>query len=757
MSYNVKWKVPFVSFAGVNYVVEILDESESETVYELRGASVPFETTEDCSEDVFTARRSQTGYIRIIDSKFDLNGVPFDWHEMLPNNNMSHQVRLVRVNGTSRTIEWVGYMKAETFTTTTFTINGELAFPVVCPLGTLELIPFVYSSNINTEVTILTIAQILHYALASTGIPFENMYVGNNLASHNEFADLNARISLNNFFDAEPELDGNLATWTNSMSLAELVDSLCRFWGWTIYSRGLNVYIVANGERVTEYRLLSFANLNSATIASASSYTPKVLNLAKTNGDKAVEYVSDNNSEDTLNGYRNITIKADVKEITDIINPDLDDLIYNTTDFDNGADPVSYNDEKTPPESYSWSFLFNLQTVGSHQVKIDNTIVQIGATYYNMSAIYTTLTAVAKDDTWGDKTEKTEFNFRHNIFVLNSSLGNTTYNYTTSPSSPYYSPNDPPKTPTRDVIRMSTIDSYCIPPGYMVSVTGSARGDINPYTAMEYNSLWDFVWMRFVFHGLVFGGIGSMCWIPAMNLWYPGGHNDDMTIGHFYDYTPGNYGFSFRAPINNFSKLKTTKRLNQNWEGASGICIAPQNGQPIMGRIEIAILDNPGRNVILDNLKVSVYAPNSMVHPTAKSVQEYTCVANEHFKRDLSVSLDMASGLGNKYGKGQLYDNNGRCLQTLDYINENNNVLPEVHLMNRMQQTYSVKRNRLCVYVRTGKYNDSTSSENARSIDLPTTLYERNWDNSHIQYKVQSVDRDWVNSTTKLTLIETDA
>ena len=68
MSWTPKFIIQFQSITGNNYTVQILVDGYTGDTIPLQGAASPFSTTESTSEDYFEPIRTQSGYIRIIDT-----------------------------------------------------------------------------------------------------------------------------------------------------------------------------------------------------------------------------------------------------------------------------------------------------------------------------------------------------------------------------------------------------------------------------------------------------------------------------------------------------------------------------------------------------------------------------------------------------------------------------------------------------------------------------------------------------------------
>ena len=250
MGWSTKWRITFISKIGRTYTADILVDGYTGSVIPLRGATNPFETRENNTEEYFAPIRTQTGYLRILDNGKDLNGNDFNWRDMMPSNDMQHQVRLIYNNN----VLWIGYIKAELFTTRTFEYATEYSFPLICPLSLIERLPLSFNSYNGT---LLTTVEILSLALSATGVSWNYVDISNNVQN---WKDLNARINLMNFTNVDPTVNyvTEIATWTDKSSFYDVISQICKYWGWTIYSRGLNVYIVAKNENNIDMNVLFF-------------------------------------------------------------------------------------------------------------------------------------------------------------------------------------------------------------------------------------------------------------------------------------------------------------------------------------------------------------------------------------------------------------------------------------------------------------------------------------------------------------------
>ena len=667
MSLATKWQITFRSRSRT-YTVNILVDGYSGAVIPLRGAENPFVTNEDNSEDYFTPIRKQTGYLRIIDDGKDLNGDPFNWTDLIPANNTAHQVRLVYGGD----VLWIGYMKADMFTTQAFEYGTEYEFPLVCPLGLLDIMPFTFTSDGST---IKTFAQVLHMALSATGVNWVYVDVSANVQG---WADLNARVNLINYTSVDPSVNTvtDVGTWTDPSAWSSVIESICQFWGWTIYTRGLNIYIVANGY-ANRFRRFAFLQFASNIAAEINTYT------GESKGIGALSYMSTDHYEDYIPGRRNIKLSSASGEWGNVIAPALKELQY---DWYGGSGHVLQYGDYSSIQFFLHNTGANIQYL--HEYKLIFSPAYIGGRANIL---------LSEDDSWLTDSDKDSFSLRNNIQVLTGG---------TQPSSVL----------DQREFSITSLYSVCAPNGSMISISASARASLNPNESTEFNPETDYVRM--------FLRIGDKYW-NGSNGW-----------------TTSPTAFNVYMSAN--GRIKTTKSLFNAHYGATGYCI-PMT-QSLYGQMEVAILMSPSRDILLDAFTVKIVPTDDMVFPTAKSEHELSGFANSTFADDFSVNLDLASGNNNKYGKGQVYNNDGSYLNTVTFVSASGSSSwtskPESQLLARMQTAYSKIRHRLQIDV-------------AEDVDaaLPTTDFTH-WDDNSKVYHLQSVSHQWADDKMKITIIE---
>ena len=145
-----------------------------------------------------------------------------------------------------------------------------------------------------------TIHQALYLVLSSAGIDWQQVWFPANVL---DYGDINARFNYMNFFtDIEPVTLSGVTHWEDDESrMSDVLNEICRFFGWTLYSRGRNLYFMA-ADDVQQYRVYAFTVLasDSAIAFSANGETVSLSSL---------EYLSNEHSIDVLMGRNKIEIK----------------------------------------------------------------------------------------------------------------------------------------------------------------------------------------------------------------------------------------------------------------------------------------------------------------------------------------------------------------------------------------------------------------------------------------------------------------
>lgn len=704
MSYDVHWRVPFVALNGDRYRVDVLDEDWGDEIITLIGSDNPFETTESTSDNIFTPIRSCTGALRIADNGFDADGNEFDYMDMLPNDIFDFQVQLWK-EGEVPILRWIGYIKPDTLTSRMYDKVSIREFRLTCPLGCMYSIDFSFSNNKSNMGSVQTIGQILYNALSSLNVEWQKVYQQRNIAPAD---DLTAKISLMNFIGndiapthsaIQPDGDPDIftATWTDrSQSWGNVVEKICEFFGWTLYSRGLNLYIIAH-ENVSTCLKFDFDTLLNDDISYLPQENDEIIYTDE------LTYASKNHTESRMVGRKEIIVKSSANEYEAVINPDFSQLELEVFSNPSGGSVNKWDSQhwytayKMKQNMYPQEELIKIQFIGNYQI-YENRTIQTSTLFAEF--IVTRYDAFLSTDF----PTKDSYSFRDGICHYKGGQTGALL---------YFA---------------KTMYDVCIPVGSVVSINASAT--LNYYGDDSTGNL---------------EGRTVRCALRIGNkYYYNGGWNDSWG--------------SFDLPLNNNGKLTYEQNeldvvgniiqgvLVNNHNGSNGYCI-PIADSGLCGRMELMIYANPGEpttkelNCVLNTLTVSIYNEDSRLLPLNKPSHEYRQIASNKFREDMEVNLAMASGNRNLYGFGQLFRENMELLVTLPYI-VGGDMQPEQNLLGRLSRIYGST-----IYRSTIEVMDDEIAE------LPNTIFTQN-EYSAKTYRLQSCSHNWRQGTMKLTIIE---
>ena len=295
MAFNRHYIIPFKSLrGGTDYRLCIWDQTGEEQV-ELIPAAEPFVTQEDDDEDAFAFIRTQTGSIRVVDT----GGV--NWRSIMPSNDLEKPVTLEVLN----TPVWVGYLQSESYGGELYGNPQEREFAVQCPLSVLRAV------QVTTQETELhNFAYILKYCIDSLPSYTNNAndsVVNRVIVQGGSYARqwLLNLVDWQNFINQSDE-DGDTAKY----NLYEILEDICRFWGWTARILQRTLYLTRNDDsQNSDLLTLTYSQLSSladgSTSAGSVSSRPSAVSVSGTS------LVSTDNDDFQLRGPSKATVKSD--------------------------------------------------------------------------------------------------------------------------------------------------------------------------------------------------------------------------------------------------------------------------------------------------------------------------------------------------------------------------------------------------------------------------------------------------------------
>lgn len=662
MAYEVRWQVNFAARNGDKYRIEILEDGWDEEPVRLLGAESPIETREDNPSDFFTPIRKQTGFIRIVDTGKDLDGNDFNYEDMIPSGVFDFQVRLwLEGDNNNDTLSWIGYMRPDSLTSRLFEYVSIREFTIACPLSVMYDVPFTFSNNNNNKGTVKRIGQILYSALSATGIDWDYVYKQNNISYRD---DLCSMVSLFNFIGSTTPFqistpsgdDPNVfsATWKDDETyLGEIVEEICKFWGWVIYTRSKNIYIVTPGD------VKFFAKFPFSDLQSGSRITPTdIMTPAVTLVDE--DFVSVNHSTQRLQGHKMIKVVSDVNEHKEIARPNFNEL---TLDY---FPPEQIFHVVYPDTMYFLKrFVGNIISVHARYQYIENLQIYQNTTIQSGGLdvpLVIALTDVFKSD---DFPTKTEFNFKSEIVVFQGGQTDSV------------------------IFWMQTIDDIIVPAYSKICIVARCYTDISDGNP----NYWSPVPSGTPASGKTIKAtlkVGDKYWDQANWQW---------TTQVAYIYLEVRADGSITYPVNWIENGTVhPDLLFDNHYGSAGFC-AYTNGEGLCGRMRLAIYKTAtgeptsySVNCIMTDPSIFIVNENDKMNPVNKSEHIYSKIANNRFLTDYVVSNKISSGSKNNYGLGQLYTPNFQMLETVNVrLNgeEEEQLEPEVNLLNRLRSVYA--------------------------------------------------------------------
>ena len=293
----IHWQVKFRSLrANMLYTVSIYDNSYSGNAVQLKGAKHPFTTEEDNNDDFFLPVRTQSGYLRIIDDGKDASGHVLAsgdrWENMIPTAGKSRKVVLTDSNGN---IKWQGFLQPQTFQGKMYEDIQEREFPVYCGLSVLEGIDVPI-----TQIGVVSFANILHRILGNTGVLYANIW----MQGKDVLYWLKRKVDWENFIKIDNE-----STRVAKYNYLQLLEEVCKFWGWTCRTSGDQIYFTSADEDFdVDFIVMDEYGFQDIDYDHTPTYTEQSWGYWDTDDDI---YASLDNNLEIMRGIKKATVTAD--------------------------------------------------------------------------------------------------------------------------------------------------------------------------------------------------------------------------------------------------------------------------------------------------------------------------------------------------------------------------------------------------------------------------------------------------------------
>lgn len=286
------WKIPFKSKGGTSYEIQIGGASSNTT---LIGGATPIITQEDNSDDFFKPVRTQSGYIQIAD-KLTNGQRTFNWLQVMPSNAVDRPVYLMQGNE----IVWRGYLQPQSFSGQWKEAIQIRQFPIVCSLSALA------AFEVETSVyTSINFGGLLYYIFNKLSAWDNSRFWFQSTDALDQW--LYKRLIWNNFVQID---DDN--TKRGKYNCLELLDHICRFFGWSCRMCGNDVFFCAPEEEYfTDWAYTTLDGFQTIRDGGTASYST---DSWVTYGAVTDKFANNNNTLTFLRGVKKAKVTANINK-----------------------------------------------------------------------------------------------------------------------------------------------------------------------------------------------------------------------------------------------------------------------------------------------------------------------------------------------------------------------------------------------------------------------------------------------------------
>ena len=280
---------------GTTYTVTI--GGGSGTPIQLSGGSQPFTTEEDSSEDIFIPIRTQTGYIRIVDDGKDYNGNSLGtdwWKDLIPQTATDRPVTLTA----GGSVVWQGFMQPQSFSGTLYGNPQDREFPVQCCLSVLD------ATQVKTDVTSYqNFAYLLDYIFGSIPTHTISQIVIQGGADARGW--LRKKLDWRNFLNIS---EGDVSP---QYSLYQILEDVCRYWGWTARTFGQQIILTTADDMNAEPNALTLTTTELHNIGQGTSGNIGSVAAMYSTASVGSSFASTDNEDTMIQGRSKVVVNAD--------------------------------------------------------------------------------------------------------------------------------------------------------------------------------------------------------------------------------------------------------------------------------------------------------------------------------------------------------------------------------------------------------------------------------------------------------------
>ena len=291
----------------------------------------------DSNNDITTAVRTHSGYIRIMDTGVDDNDDPFDWRDIIPTGSMTTPFTLWEYiydqQGVSEyVLRYFGYLQPDSFQSALDALPAEREYPICCPLQALSVPDFTLPAAENAYV--VRFADVLYNVIMASGFTPDYIYIPG--TECNDW--LSTQVP--NAHYIQYEINGNGASPLTEKPLyncRQVLEEFCQLFGLCVTIEGRDWVFMDLKAGYTQYKRLTLNDLyhwNSPTLTTLNyetvsrSFPTRILASSKM---------------EVLQGYGTVKVNSSASDEEEVLRINKEEII---NDFSTNIGQWVYDDPK---------------------------------------------------------------------------------------------------------------------------------------------------------------------------------------------------------------------------------------------------------------------------------------------------------------------------------------------------------------------------------------------------------------------------
>lgn len=719
MALNLQYIGDFYAFDGYRYDIRIRIEGGADAVKHITFGPEPIVIGTAREHEWMMPTRGGSGYLSIVCDQDTAN-------KLIPTSPTTH---VVEVHNQSGDVVWAGFIQQQAFTDDLL-IGFETVknFPIVDCVGVLEQLD--YGSPLIRDIK-TTIAG----AFALTGLEGLMFYFPGDIArtgadNKEKFPDLCSQVTMLDTVEvgeAARSFPPNvymMKTLRSATTAKEVIERVCRFFGWTCSTDGLNVYFRSTSSAAADKTMYGFTLDELSNGSDFLAATPVVVSDSVVlDGSYTVQPTSKNLDMEYTQPAGVIEIVADFKAGEDLIKPEFEVMSYPQIIDQGTCEAITQTDcvleqltaARTLIQQGLSDGLCTLSYDGNTPTGGQTGAPPLGKAYYPLDKAFL---RVFDEFTKDELPNKSSFNWTASLNVCNRF-----------------------KCYTQKVAWLTLVSesSFNFEAGTALTIVGRWKS----YSGQKYSTSTQKV--RFSVGGRYWDGRGH--WVSSVDDFYlyvgdrenPNDTKYDGNIlatDNVLSEYPNTNGYTMPIPSPMRGKIKLEFKINE-WDDS----ISWTPGDINFTELRIIATSSAGSQISEPIYGGSVAAVTRYWELSEVNTYRRAAAGDKDRK---SVELHFATRLDNdKWGSAFLYASDGTYLTTLPY--NGGAARPEEHLLDRYVALYSQPTEWRTLSIRFEDYQGAFNAMRQR-------VYYGNMEWEGAQWSIEAAEVNWRDQTIRLDL-----